>query len=460
MSEKPEKSDYPQEPDVQEPADPEYEYDYGSDAVQNGYYGTGSTTPPKDHAGLVALVLILIVSCASIISGLRLMNIDLFDAPEETVSDDPPVVIGDPGSDTDAALSGQIDCLEGAGINRLQPEESTPVSPPEADWNTRLEIRDSPVGVPNTAAVEGALSWQEVYRRVIPSVVSIVCRTPGGSVSSGTGVIMNTDGFLLTNAHVVENAEAIRVILSDDREFPAVAMGADRISDLAVLHIDADGLSPAEFGDSAVLQVGDPVVAIGDPLGVELRGTMTDGIISAINRNISSHGRTMTLIQTTAALNAGNSGGPLVNCYGQVVGINTMKIGDHASDGGVEGLGFAIPVTTVQMVIEELMTQGYVSGRPDLGIEGTLLSGFNQYFYRLPPGLLVHQVDADSDAAAKGIRPGDIITRLNQTVLRSVEAVEQIVDSLEVGDTVEVRYYRDGREFLVRIVVGEATGNG
>ena len=460
MAEKPEKPEYPQDPGMQEPADPEYEYDYGSDAVQNGYYGTGSTTPPKDHAGLVALVLILIVSFASIISGLRLMNIDIFDRPEQPGPDPdaPTVLSADPREESPAPADEQISCLEGEELHRKPDGGSAADTSGTPDWNTRLEIQESPTGVPNTAAVEGAISWQEVYRKVIPSVVSIVCRSPEGAVSSGTGVIMNTDGFLLTNAHVVEGAAAIQVMLSDNREFSAAAMGADRISDLAVLRIEADALQPAEFGDSSVLQVGDPVVAIGDPLGVELRGTMTDGIISAINRNILSHGRPMTLIQTTAALNAGNSGGPLVNCYGQVVGINTMKIGDYASDGGVEGLGFAIPVTTVQMVIEELMTQGYVSGRPDLGIEGHMLSGVLQHFYQLPPGLLVDRVDADSDAAAQGIRPGDILLRLNQTPIRSIETMEQILNSLEVGDQVEASFYRNECEIRIRLTVGEAKG--
>ena len=449
-------SEFPKDrdnPDVEAPADPEYEYDYGSDAVQNGYYGTGSTTPPKDHAGIVALVLVLIVSCASILSGLRLMNIELFDGPELPADKVPTVLVGDAGNSEDV---GQIDCLEDAVRPEEQPAE-TEATAPASEWDTRLEIRESPQGIPNTAAVEGAMSWQDVYRKVIPSVVSIMCQTPEGG-SSGTGVVMNTDGFLLTNAHVVDRAVSIQVMLSDERVFDALIMGTDRISDLAVLRIHADGLTPAEFGDSSVLQVGDPVVAIGDPLGVELRGTMTDGIVSAINRNIPSHGRTMTLIQTTAALNSGNSGGPLVNCFGQVVGINTMKISDRASDAGVEGLGFAIPVTTVQMIIEELATRGYVPGRPDLGIEGSEISVLRQSYYHLPSGLLVQWVDADSDAARQGIRPGDILVTLKGVRVTGPAAVEQVLNTLEVGETVDAFFFRDGREIRIKLTVGESKG--
>lgn len=431
--------------DSKEPADPEYEYAYENSGVQDGYYGTGSTTPPKDHAGVVALVLILIVSCASIISGLRLLNIDIFDTPEETKESTPTVMVGGEGGI-------QTPCLEEQTTAPATPEQTE-----AADWNTQLEIQKAAPSAANTAPAEGAMPWQDVYDKVIPSVVSIVT-TDGSTTSTGTGVIMNTDGYLLTNAHVVANTGSIQVILSDNRTFEAKCMGTDHISDLAVLHIDADNLTPAEFGDSSALRVGDEVVAIGDPLGVELRGTMTDGIVSAINRDINTHGRSMTLIQTTAALNAGNSGGPLVNCYGQVVGINTMKISDYASDGGVEGLGFAIPVTTAQMVIDELISRGYVSGRPALGLEGSMVSSFYQYYYRLPRGMLIEKVDPQSDAAAQGVHPGDILLALNSVRIANVNMVEQIVYGLNVGDTVEAAIYRDGKEIRLTLAIGEDKG--
>ena len=194
--------------------------------------------------------------------------------------------------------------------------------------SAQLQIEDSALSVENIPE-EGALSWQQVYEKMIHSVVSITASSPTGS-TSGTGVVMSADGYIITNAHVVDGAMNISVLLTDDRVFSAKVIGADTISDLAVLAVEATDLIPAEFGDSSVLRVGDAVVAIGDPLGVELRGSMTDGIISAIERDLQVGGRTMSLLQTTAALNSGNSGGPLVNCYGQVIGINTMKIGDNA----------------------------------------------------------------------------------------------------------------------------------
>ena len=190
----------------------------------------------------------------------------------------------------------------------------------------QLTITQSPAGVPTVASDEaGALSLQEIYRRCIGSVVSIVTVTPSGK-ASGTGIIMSEDGYVITNHHVIESAQAVSVLTADSREYTASVVGSDETSDLAVLKIEAEGLQAAEFGDSSVLQVGDSVAAIGDPLGTALRGTMTDGIISAINRDLTVNDRTMSLIQTNAALNNGNSGGPLINCYGQVIGINTMKM--------------------------------------------------------------------------------------------------------------------------------------
>ena len=164
----------------------------------------------------------------------------------------------------------------------------------------------------------------------------------------------------------------------------------------------------------------------------------------------------MTLIQTNAALNSGNSGGPLINCYGQVVGINTMKIGDYASTGGVEDLGFAIPITSVQTVIEQLANQGYVAGRPDIGLTGTAISTFYQFYYHMPAGILLTSVAEDSDAAAKGVVPGDVLMVLDGVQVTSLDVLEQIVYASAVGDELEARLYRDGTEYTVTITMGEA----
>ena len=169
-------------------------------------------------------------------------------------------------------------------------------------------------------------------------------------------------------------------------------------------------------------------------------------------------GRTMTLIQTNAALNSGNSGGPLINCYGQVIGINTMKIGAFTDSAGVEGLGFAIPSSTVKEVAEQLISQGYVSGRPTLGLEGESLSSFDQYYYRLPAGLYITNVDRSSDAAAKGIEEGDILLSVNGANVTTMDALNGAVYNLDVGDTVEVVIYRSGKQYRVSLTVTEDKG--
>ena len=319
-----------------------------------------------------------------------------------------------------------------------------------------MELTPSPSSVDNVPS-EGGLPLQEIYLRSIDSVVSISCAMQGGS-GSGTGVVLSEDGYIVTNCHVVEGAHTITVQLTDERVLPARLIGADTVTDLAVLQVDAEDLTPAQFGESDNLRVGDTVVAIGDPLGVELRGTLTDGIVSAINRDMVIDGRPMTLIQTNAALNSGNSGGPLINCYGQVIGINTMKIGAFTDEAGVEGLGFAIPSSTVKDVVEQLIRQGYVSGRPDLGIEGESLSIFYQHYYRLPEGLYITEVEPGSDAAAKGIERGDILIELNGTPVTTSEELSSILYGCEVGQTVTAIVYRSGYQYQLELTLAEEKG--
>ena len=422
------------------PRDPEIEYANQARSVREGYYGTGDTTPPKDHVGVISLVLILMVSLSSLLGVLSLMNIEVFREPQPT--------------ELSAPVSFYVSA-DGVLTAELEPREPAATEPPVLEGiNTKLQITASPQSLENISEVPGAISWQDVYEKVMPSVVSITCHD-GLTASSGTGVIMDAGGYIITNAHVVEDAVSIRVLLTDGRELTARCVGADMLSDLAVLRVTASGLVPAVFGDSDKLRVGDEVVAIGDPLGVELRGTMTNGIISGINRDIKSGNRTLTLMQTTAALNTGNSGGPLVNCYGQVVGINTMKIGDYASEGGVEGLGFAIPITSVQTILEQLASKGYVAGRPDLGITGQAISTFYQFYYRMPAGILITEVDEGSSAAQQGLRRGDILLTLDGVAVTNLDILQEITYASTVGQELQATVYREGREITLTLIMGE-----
>ena len=325
---------------------------------------------------------------------------------------------------------------------------------------TKLNIVSTQEGSDTTFSdEEGALSLQDIYSTVIDSVVSISAMTSSGT-SSGTGIVMSPDGYVITNHHVITGALVISVLTNDNREFEAALVGSDEMSDLAVLKIDARGLKAAEFGDSSKLRVGDSVVAIGDPLGVQLRGTMTNGIISAINRDLTVGDRTMTLIQTNAALNNGNSGGPLINCYGQVIGINTVKMSSYyTATASVEGLGFAIPISVAKPIIDELIENGYVAGRPAIGISGDSLPSYYRTYYRLPDGVYVTSVNEGSDAKAKGIREGDIVTAINGERISSIDELNTVKNQYAAGDEVTLTIYRSGAYYEVTVtLVDQATG--
>ena len=348
------------------------------------------------------------------------------------------------------------------GTQTAAPQQTTqqPTQGAYVGSGTKLNIVSSQESSDTTFSdEEDALSLQDIYSTVIDSVVSISSMTSSGT-SSGTGIIMSPDGYVITNHHVITGALVISVLTNDNQEYEAALVGSDEMSDLAVLKIDARGLQAAEFGDSSKLRVGDSVVAIGDPLGVQLRGTMTNGIISAINRDLTVGDRTMTLIQTNAALNNGNSGGPLINCYGQVIGINTVKMSSYyTATASVEGLGFAIPISVAKPIIDELIENGYVAGRPAIGISGDSLPSYYRTYYRLPDGVYVTSVNEGSDAKAKGIREGDIVTAINGEKICSIDELNTVKNQYAAGDEVTLTIYRSGTYYEVTVtLVDQATG--
>ncbi len=409
-------------------SDPQYE------PWDQGVYRTGATRPQKNHSGLIAVLLVAVILLCGVISVLGVMNVRLFRQVSNTKNDDSlPIMFSNEAEDTFPSQSAAVEATKGT-----------------------FPAPSSAISVENIPQ-EGGLSLQDIYEKNIPSVVSISCGYNGGG-STGTGVILSRDGYIVTNSHVVEDAQSIQVLLTDGRSLQASLVGMDAVSDLAVLHIKAEDLTAAVLGDSSSLRVGDTVVAIGDPLGIELRGTMTDGIISAINRDVDVDGRIMNLIQTNAALNSGNSGGPLINCYGQVIGINTMKMGDTMSVAGVEGLGFAIPSTTVRDIVNQLIEKGYVSGRPYLGITGESISDFYQFYYRLPKGLYITEVAKGSSAEAAGLEAGDILISIDNTNITSSQVLETLLYGYIPGDTMQAVIYRSGKQYRVTLTVGEANG--
>ena len=302
------------------------------------------------------------------------------------------------------------------------------------------------------SAAEKELSLQELYQNCSPSIVAISGYVDGKTgYSWGTGVVLSQDGLILTNTHVIEDCDRATVTLYDDSVYEAKLVGADAISDVAVLKIEATGLPAASFGDSGSLMVGDRVAAIGNPLGETFRMTLTDGIISAIERGINYNGHSMTLLQTNTALNEGNSGGPLFNMYGQVVGVTNMKM--MSSYSSIEGIGFAIPSSTVKSVVNALVAEGEVRGRPSVGITiGGIPDNASEH-YNIPGGVYVSDVTRGSDAEAKGIQVGDIITAVNGQPVSTVDEVGAIKNQLNVGDSMTFTIWREGETFDVDVVL-------
>ena len=294
-----------------------------------------------------------------------------------------------------------------------------------------------------------ALTLQELYEKCIPSVVGISTSVDGSAYGWGTGVVMTADGYIITNTHVLDSSDAVEVVLYSGKSYSARLVGADAISDIAVLKIDASGLTPAQFGDSALVQVGDDAIAIGNPLGEQFSGTMTTGIISGVSRDIDYNNRTMTLLQTNAALNSGNSGGALFNIYGQVVGITNMKMmGSFTSV--IEGVGFAIPTATVKQMVDAILDDGAVVGRPGLGITVYDLNGGTEDY---PDGMLVNSVAKDSDAEKKGLQANDVIVEIDGEAATSIEVVRDAINQKRVGDTVALKIWRDGKTVEMEIAL-------
>jgi len=297
-------------------------------------------------------------------------------------------------------------------------------------------------------------SLQDIYRSSVESIVGIRTYVSGKmGYYWGTGIIISADGLILTNAHLIEGCTSAKVILQDDTQLEALLVGYDSTSDLAVLKIEATDLTPAVFGDSDALTVGDRVAAIGNPLGEEFRSTLTDGIVSAIDRGMNYDGHSINLIQTNTAINEGSSGGALVNMYGQVVGVTNMKM--MSSFSSIEGIGFAIPSVTVRSVVNDLIREGKVVGRPAIGITVGAIAEEAARHYDLPEGLYVSSVIENTDAWQKGIREGDIITAVNGTPARSTDDILKIRNGLGLGDSITFTIWRDGESFDVDVAMME-----
>ena len=306
----------------------------------------------------------------------------------------------------------------------------------------------------------------EVYAANVNSTVSInvtgatgynIFGQPVQSASSGSGFILTTDGYIVTNYHVVEDAQTIQVTLYDGTEYDAQYVGGDEDYDIAVIKVDATDLQPVTLGDSDGLHVGDRVLAIGNPLG-ELTFSMSGGMVSSVNRAINVDGTPFNMIQTDASINPGNSGGPLLNSYGEVVGIVSAKYSSTGSNGETaEGLGFAIPINDVSSMIQDIMTNGYVTDRAYLGATvGTLNTSMaQQYRFDITQGAFIYSVEEGGPADQAGLQLGDVITAVDGTEITSLDSFTAVKKGYRTGDTSELTVYRQGETLTLTLTWGE-----
>lgn len=351
----------------------------------------------------------------------------------------------------------------------------------------KLSSADSVSLIKTTDETGDALATEDIVEKLLPSVVGVESTfnitsqnsgyyygfgydfgtpTTREAVGTGTGVIITENGYIVTNAHVIYDSEyggglaqSVSVLLEDGDTYDAEVIGYDTDCDLAVLKINAKGLTAAEFGDSDALKLGEDVVAIGNPLGFELMDTVTSGIVSGLNRSITINDKAMNLIQTDAAINSGNSGGPLINKYGQVIGINSSKMSASYSEVTIEGIGFAIPSNQVMQIVDDLMEYGYVTGKPQLGISCQDVTETVSQMYNLPIGVYVTSVTEDGAADKAGIREGDIITAVNDTEVETSAELVAEKNKYSAGDKIEITFIREGKEKTVKVTLDEAENN-
>ena len=327
---------------------------------------------------------------------------------------------------------------------------------------TEVNVSSRPATAVAIKTVDGknAMTDAEVYAAGVNSVVSINVTGTNGTnffgqpvktASTGSGFVLTKDGFIVTNYHVVKNADTVKVTMYNGDEYDAKYVGGDEDYDIAVIKVEAADLQPVTLGDSDKLNVGDHVLAVGNPLG-ELTFSMSGGMVSSVNRAINVSGTPFNMIQTDASINPGNSGGPMFNEYGEVVGIVSAKYSSTGNE-AVEGLGFAIPINDVFAMIQDIMTNGYITNKPYLGITGGSMTEqmAAQYRYDIKEGVFVYSVEEGKAAQKAGLQMGDVITKVDDHDIRTMEDLTAVKKQYAAGDTSTLTVYRGGQSITVEL---------
>ena len=358
-----------------------------------------------------------------------------------------------------AYIFGVIAVCAGLFFSGCASTSSSPSTSESSSSASAKEPASPPSDARNTPVVQAA-------KKVGPSIVGITNKAVGRDwfnrqvevdKGTGSGVIFKSDGYIVTNNHVVDGAKELTVALADGRTLKAELVGADPYTDLAVIKVDATDLPTAEFGDSDDIMVGEPAIAIGNPMGLEFQGSVTAGVISALNRTLNVGENRVKLLQTDAAINPGNSGGALVNADGKVIGINSAKLAAT----GVEGMGFAIPINTVKPIIDQLINKGHVT-YPYLGL-GVLdkqTAAQAGYQLNLDAGVIVMQVESGGPADNAGIEPRDVILKIDGKETNTVADLRAAISERSVGDTVTVTIQRGSQTSDVEATLAEAPQQG
>lgn len=413
--------------DKMTPMDPEYqetppEWQPGTP----GYYGTGRLPkPPRSHTGLI-VVLLCVMIVANVITVLMLLTLRMRAVQKNTTV----------GAETETGRHADADCA-------LRPQRRADGAAHERHGTLQISAEDTQTR-----------SAGEIYTALRPSLALVDADGNGG-----TAIVMTADGYLITNAHTVSGAESITVQLSDGTEYAAALSGMDESSDLAVLKIEPEtALQPAEFGDSAGAAAGDTVYMFCHPFGAAFdNATMTDGSIAAVQSGVRIGAETLNVFQTDAAPDSGSAGGPLVNEAGQVIGICIDHVGSYVSYQTVPELGFAIPISEAKIILDDLIVNGYVSGRVSLGLTVSEIPETYRRFWGLPSGVVIESVTAGSNAYYAGLHAGDVICQLGDSAVTNLNDYRSILSACHVGEELRVYIYRDGRQYYTDVTL---TGKG
>ena len=386
-------------------------------------YHIGQTEIPKSRKGKLSVLLIVIIMLCGFVSILGLMNISLFQKLLSMDETDQPVAeaVRDESNNPsalDIAYEGETIVLE--------------YSPQSWEYFPR----------------GGALSLQNIYSSTVHSIVTV----ESGN-TNGIGIVVARHGYILTNSYLLNGSEKINIRLANGQKLPAMVVGRDNFSDLAILRVEEDNLIPVKFGDSSALRVGDIVVAMGSVNGT---AALADGVVSAIQEDIQAGGDTITLIRTSALLEQEQLGGVLLNCYGQVVGVSTYCAANMMNMQDTEKTSYVLDSVTVKNISNQLISHGFVEGRIHLGIHGQEIDAFYQQYYDIPMGIFITSIEENCELYRRGVREGDILIELDNTAVHNFDTLNSLLESIPSGEEVTAVVYRDGTQYQMKVRIGEA----